>query len=46
MWLNRAERVRTEECHSKNKLYALRAPEVECIGKGKGKGKGTALDTQ
>jgi IS5 family transposase len=35
MWLERAERIRTQERHSKNKLYALHAPEVECIGKGK-----------
>ena len=35
MWLERAERVRTQQRHSKNKLYALHAPEVECIGKGK-----------
>ena len=35
MWLERAERVRTQQRHDKNKLYALHAPEVECIGKGK-----------
>jgi IS5 family transposase len=35
MWLQRAERVRTQQRHDKNKLYALHAPEVECIGKGK-----------
>ena len=35
IWLERAERVRTQERHSKDKLYALHAPEVECIGKGK-----------
>ena len=35
LWLERAERVRTQERHDKNKLYALHAPEVECIGKGK-----------
>lgn len=34
-WLERAERVRTQQRNSKNKLYALHAPEVECIGKGK-----------
>ena len=34
-WLERAERVRTQQRHDKNKLYALHAPEVECIGKGK-----------
>ena len=33
--LERAERIRTQQRHSKNKLYALHAPEVECIGKGK-----------
>jgi IS5 family transposase len=35
MWLERAERVRTQQRHDKSKLYALHAPEVECIGKGK-----------
>ena len=35
MWLERAERIRTQQRHSKNKLYALHAPEVECIAKGK-----------
>lgn len=35
MWLERAERVRTQRRHDKNKLYAMHAPEVECIGKGK-----------
>ena len=35
LWLQRAERVRTQQRHTKNKLYALHAPEVECIGKGK-----------
>ena len=34
-WLERAERVRTQQRKDKNKLYALHAPEVECIGKGK-----------
>jgi len=33
--IERAERIRTQQRHSKNKLYALHAPEVECIGKGK-----------
>ena len=33
--LDRAERIRTQQRHDKNKLYALHAPEVECIGKGK-----------
>ena len=35
MWLERAERIRTQQRHDKAKLYALHAPEVECIGKGK-----------
>ena len=35
MWLARAERIRTQQRHDKNKLYALHAPEVECIAKGK-----------
>ena len=35
MWLQRAERIRTQQRNSKNKLYALHAPEVECISKGK-----------
>lgn len=35
MWLERAERIRTQQRNDKNKLYALHAPEVECIGKGK-----------
>ena len=35
LWLERAQRIRTQQRHSKNKLYALHAPEVECIGKGK-----------
>jgi transposase, IS5 family len=34
-WLERGERIRTQQRHDKNKLYALHAPEVECIGKGK-----------
>ncbi len=33
--LARAERIRTQQRHDKNKLYALHAPEVECISKGK-----------
>ena len=33
--LHRAERIRTQQPKDKNKLYALHAPEVECIGKGK-----------
>ena len=35
MWLERAQRIRTQQRQDKNKLYALHAPEVECIGKGK-----------
>ena len=34
-WLERAERIHTQRPQDKNKLYALHAPEVECIGKGK-----------
>lgn len=33
--LERAERIRTQQRHDKNKLYALHAPEVECLAKGK-----------
>lgn len=33
--LERAERIRTQQRLDKNKLYAMHAPEVECIGKGK-----------
>jgi IS5 family transposase len=33
--MERAERIRTQQRHTKNKLYALHAPEVECISKGK-----------
>ena len=36
-WLERAERLHRQAPKDKNKLYALHAPEVECIGKGKGK---------
>lgn len=32
-----AERIRIRSQRAKDKLYALRAPEVECIGKGKAK---------
>ena len=35
IWLERAERIRTQQRNGTNKLYALHAPEVECIGKGK-----------
>jgi len=34
-WLERAERIRSQRTHDKNKLYAVHAPEVECISKGK-----------
>jgi IS5 family transposase len=34
-WLERAERIRTQKTKDKNKLYAMHAPEAECIGKGK-----------
>lgn len=33
--MGRAERIRTQKPKDKNKLYALHAPEAECIGKGK-----------
>lgn len=33
--IERAERIRSQRPKDKNKLYALHAPEVECIGKGK-----------
>lgn len=33
--LERARTIQTQERSDKNKLYALHAPEVECIGKGK-----------
>jgi IS5 family transposase len=33
--MERAHRIRTQQRNDKNKLYALHAPEVECIGKGK-----------
>jgi IS5 family transposase len=35
MWLERAGRIHTQKRNDKNKLYALHAPEVECISKGK-----------
>ena len=35
VWLQRAERIHAQRPSDKNKLYALHAPEVECIGKGK-----------
>jgi IS5 family transposase len=33
--LERAQRLRSQSMKAKDKLYALHAPEVECIGKGK-----------
>ncbi len=35
VWLARAERLHAQRPKDKGKLYALHAPEVECIGKGK-----------
>lgn len=35
VWLERAERLQRQRPKDKGKLYALHAPEVECIGKGK-----------
>lgn len=35
VWLERAQRLYTQRPKDKGKLYALHAPEVECIGKGK-----------
>lgn len=35
VWLERVEQIRSHQPKDKNKLYALHAPEVECIGKGK-----------
>jgi IS5 family transposase len=34
-WVQRAERIHQQRPKDKNKLYALHAPEAECIGKGK-----------
>jgi IS5 family transposase len=34
-WMQRAERIHRQRPKDKNKLYALHAPEVECISKGK-----------
>ena len=34
-WLDRAKRLHAQRPKDKGKLYALHAPEVECIGKGK-----------
>lgn len=35
LWLERAQRLYTQRPKDTGKLYALHAPEVECIGKGK-----------
>lgn len=35
LWLDRAQRLHRQRPKDKGKLYALHAPEVECIGKGK-----------
>ncbi len=35
VWIERAWRIQRQRPHDSNKLYALHAPEVECIGKGK-----------
>ncbi|QEO95834.1 transposase [Xanthomonas oryzae pv. oryzicola] len=35
VWLERAQRLLTQRPKDKQKLYALHAPEVECISKGK-----------
>ena len=37
LWVNRAERLHRQRPKDKKKLYALHAPEVECISKGKSK---------
>lgn len=34
-WVQRAERIQQQRPKDKNKLYALHAPEAECISKGK-----------
>jgi IS5 family transposase len=34
VWLERDERIQRQRPKDKNKLYALHAPEAECIGKG------------
>ena len=35
MWIERGERIRTQQRNGTNQLYVLHAPEVERIGKGK-----------
>ncbi len=35
VWLERAHRLLTQRPKDNQKLYALHAPEVECISKGK-----------
>ena len=37
--LERAEQIRIQERFDENKLYAMHAPEMECIGKGKARSK-------
>jgi IS5 family transposase len=35
LWIERAQRIHTQRKKDKNKLYALHAPEAECLSKGK-----------
>jgi IS5 family transposase len=35
VWLERAWRIWRQRAKDRNKLYALHAPQVKCIGKGK-----------
>ncbi|MFX6040228.1 IS5/IS1182 family transposase, partial [Acinetobacter baumannii] len=35
VWIDRAWRIQSQRPKDKDKLYALHAPEAECIGKGK-----------
>ena len=35
LWIGRAQRLHAQKPKDKNKLYALHAPEVECLSKGK-----------
>ncbi len=37
LWLERAQRIASQQKKDSRKLYALHAPEVECIAKGKAK---------
>ena len=41
--LSKAEQLLVQERKSKNKLYSLHTPEVECIAKGKAHRKNTSL---